>query len=96
MGLVEFATSEAAPPYVILSHRWETEELVYENYDFALRSMLQQLVENSGNRADSVSSSLITSAMAKVAGFCIKARNLGSEYGWVDSLCINKSVCHPL
>ena len=66
------------PDYVILSHRWSTEEVTFADLRKAPLSDLQ-------------SSTRRMKGFAKIQGACELARLNGYEWIWIDSCCIDKS-----
>jgi hypothetical protein len=66
------------PDYVILSHRWSTEEVTFANISKAPISDLQ-------------SPSRTKSGFAKIEGACKLALRDGYTWIWIDSCCIDKS-----
>ena len=67
-----------APDYVILSHRWEEEELIFED------------VMNSPIN-DPSSPARAKRGFSKVQGTCALALKDGFDWVWIDSCCIDKS-----
>jgi hypothetical protein len=66
------------PDYVILSHRWSTEEVTFANISKAPISDLQ-------------SPTRTKSGFAKIEGACKLALQDGYTWIWIDSCCIDKS-----
>ncbi|KAH8178212.1 heterokaryon incompatibility protein (HET) domain-containing protein [Sarocladium implicatum] len=69
---------EYAPDYVILSHRWTPEEVVFD--DFAV-----------GNIASPNHPARSKIGFGKVLGACQKAADDKYDWIWIDSCCIDKS-----
>lgn len=92
MQLKHFSGSEQAPRYAILSHTWGTEhdepEVLFQDWDLAIQDEFRDAMK----RLDVVSGWPPKKKGRKLAGFCGKARSLGLEWGWVDTLCIDKRV----
>jgi hypothetical protein len=63
------------PPYAILSHTWEKDEVSFQD----VRSLPREQLEHKAG-------------WKKIVGFCKIARAVQprTEYGWVDTCCINK------
>jgi len=72
-----YALSEA-PDYVILSHRWTTEEITFADISKAPISELQ-------------SKTRTKKGFAKIQGACKLACKSGYAWIWIDSCCIDKS-----
>lgn len=97
MTLEYYTTSEAAPSYAILSHRWEADELVYDAWNPVLQARICRILQGRQGSSDEAEyGASITAGLSKVVGFCKKAMSLGCEYGWIDSLCIDKEACKYL
>ncbi len=71
------------PEYAILSHRWEREELTFDD-------LTKRPIFNS----DSLTSK--KAGFEKVKGTCSLAARDGFEWVWIDSCCINKSSSSEL
>ncbi|KAI4953463.1 hypothetical protein J4E91_002310 [Alternaria rosae] len=67
-----------APDYVILSHRWEEEELIFED---VMKSPI----------SDTSSPARAKRGFSKVQGTCALALKDGFDWVWIDSCCIDKS-----
>lgn len=80
--------------YAILSYTWCTgkneREIVFEEWGPELAAELKASVENCAPETFQPDRG---AAGRKLAGFCRKALDLGFEYGWIDTLCIDKRVC---
>lgn len=74
------------PPYAILSHRWEYEEITFE--DINPRALQDDTLS-------SFSTQLRASAK-KIRGACAVARQQGFHYIWIDTCCIDKSSSEEL
>lgn len=72
LKLEEF-TDDATPPYAILSHRWQKQELSFRDLK---PKYAQSLASKPG--------------YDKVYHFCKTALRDGFDYGWVDTVCIDK------
>lgn len=97
---LESYSLEAAPPYAILSHTWgnggenDEPEVLFEDWgpekgpESGLQHKLRVLFkgETGLDELDAKEKG------RKLLGFCLKARKFGLRYGWIDTLCINKSV----
>ena len=66
------------PEYVILSHRWEAEELVFED-------VMKEPISNISSPART------KRGFTKVQGTCALAIKDGFDWVWIDSCCIDKS-----
>src|SRR3954469_7367495 len=66
------------PDYVILSHRWTTEEVTFADISKAPISEPQSQTRTKGG-------------FAKIQGACELALQDGYEWIWIDSCCIDKS-----
>lgn len=73
---LESHDGDAVPRYVILSHRWGREELLYEDLKSGLTSK-QSKKKHQG--------------IAKLKGTCHHARLGGYTHVWIDTCCIDKS-----
>ncbi|KAF2679846.1 HET-domain-containing protein, partial [Lentithecium fluviatile CBS 122367] len=74
------------PPYAILSHRWENEEITFKTINSeALRDP----------SLASFSRGLRPSA-EKIRGSCAIARQQGFDHVWIDTCCIDKSSSEEL
>ena len=73
----QFIPSEV-PDYVILSHRWSTEEVTFEDISKAPISDPQSQTRNKNG-------------FAKIQGACNLAVKDGYAWIWIDSCCIDKS-----
>jgi hypothetical protein len=71
-------TLSEIPDYVILSHRWGTEEVTFADISHAPISELQ-------------SQARIKNGFAKIQGACELALQDGYAWIWIDSCCIDKS-----
>ena len=67
-----------APQYVILSHRWEEEELIFDD-------VIKVPI------SDTSSPARVKRGFAKVQGTCALALKDGFDWVWIDSCCIDKS-----
>lgn len=63
------------PPYSIVSHTWGHDELLY--HDFPLKLGLEKLREKRG--------------WNKIESACRKSLDLGLDYVWIDTACIDRS-----
>lgn len=88
MTLKGIADPSKAPPYAILSHTWskpdEDPELLFEYLTPEVSRNLLEDMSAPGSRRDK--------AHQKIVGFCKIALDLDFEYGWLDTLCIDKRV----
>jgi hypothetical protein len=66
------------PQYVILSHRWEEEELLFED-------MIKEPISSIGGPAQA------KSGFSKVQGTCALAAKDGFGWVWIENCCIEKS-----
>ncbi|KAF1842766.1 HET-domain-containing protein, partial [Cucurbitaria berberidis CBS 394.84] len=66
------------PEYVILSHRWEEDELTFEH-------IVKDPISNPKSRARQKQN------FKKIQGTCALAARDGFDWVWIDSCCINKS-----
>jgi hypothetical protein len=74
------------PPYAILSHRWESQEITFKTLDpKALRNL----------DSSTVSKDFRASA-EKIRGSCRVARQQGFDHVWIDTVCIDKSSSEEL
>lgn len=62
------------PPYMILSHRWREDEVLFTDMFKADRSIARE-----------------RKGWAKLEASCRVALQLGLQYGWLDTCCIDKS-----
>ncbi|KAB8226156.1 ankyrin repeat-containing domain protein [Aspergillus novoparasiticus] len=68
--IIQFADNEI-PPYSILSHTWEQEEVTFQNISQThAKDML---------------------GYEKLRQCCAKAKDMGYEYTWIDTCCIDKT-----
>lgn len=79
--LEEFNGPKDAPPYAILSHRWEGKEVIYQdiirpNFDYATEDF-----EAAGKGI----------SWAKVQNFRRVANDLDFSHVWIDTCCIDKT-----
>jgi hypothetical protein len=70
--LAEFI-EDSIPPYAILSHTWDNDEVLFEQ----MRNFAPSLYEKRG--------------LKKITQSCRIARELGLDWVWVDTCCIDKS-----
>lgn len=73
--LLEEFFEDAIPLYAILSHRWEAEEVIFQDYD-PLHGFT-----NSRNKQ----------GWSKVEGSCKQSVEDGYDWVWIDTCCIDKS-----
>lgn len=94
MNLEYFANSSAAPPYAILSHTWGNDEVLFDDYDAALQAKFLGLFKTHHKDIKTEDGYHLpdTAGISKILGFCKTATSLGLEYGWLDTLCIDKKV----
>ena len=78
LQLKEFQTCPVGQ-YAILSHRWQQDELTFE--EFRAQS-LSHLVSQPAGRQQR--------GLQKVRRFCLQARTRGLRYPWADTCCIDK------
>ncbi|KAK0610796.1 heterokaryon incompatibility protein-domain-containing protein [Immersiella caudata] len=64
-----------APPYAILSHTWENDEILFEDVQLGREHLL-----TSPKRG-----------LAKIIDSCAVARNDGWDHIWIDTCCIDKA-----
>ncbi|KAK7447722.1 hypothetical protein VKT23_013978 [Stygiomarasmius scandens] len=94
--LVEFNTDVNAPPYAILSHRWEDtlEQFMLPEERESLIPGEVSYKEYLAAQADpSVVQTLdivLKSGYKKIQDACSKALELGLEYIWIDTCCIDR------
>ena len=69
----EFFMDNSVPKYAILSHTWDAEEVILQDYERGL--MYAKSLKG----------------WEKVSGSCAQAAELGYEYIWIDSCCIDKT-----
>ncbi|KAL6703150.1 hypothetical protein ACN47E_010143 [Coniothyrium glycines] len=69
---------DAVPEYAILSHRWEAEEVIFEDMLANTAHLPTSQVRHK-------------QGFSKVARFCALAAKDGFDWVWVDSCCIDKS-----
>lgn len=74
------------PPYAILSHRWEHEEITFKTLN---SRALQDANLSSFGKGLQVSA-------RKIRGSCAIARKQGFDYIWIDTVCIDKSSSEEL
>jgi len=67
---------DAIPPYAILSHCWETEEVLFQDLDPSHGITARGLAKK---------------GWSKIAGCCQQGLRDGFDYVWIDSCCIDKS-----
>ncbi|KAI8678039.1 HET domain-containing protein [Fusarium keratoplasticum] len=67
----EYFVGDEIPEYAILSHRWEAEEILFEDVQ------TDQWPQKKG--------------VDKVKRACLRAKDDGFEYIWIDTCCIDKS-----
>lgn len=77
------------PPYAILSHRWESEEIVFHT----IRNLKSTALHNTS--FPSTPASLRASAV-KIRGACAIAQKQGYQYIWIDTCCIDKTNSEEL
>ncbi|OTA53183.1 HET-domain-containing protein [Hypoxylon sp. EC38] len=77
LRLVEKRVNEL-PPYAILSHTWEDDEITFED------------IENGRANDASMKTPAALASLSKLRGACIQAAADGFEYIWIDSCCIEK------
>ncbi|PMD66736.1 HET-domain-containing protein [Hyaloscypha bicolor E] len=70
-----FHNADVAPSYAILSHRWEDEEVLFEDVNHRLMCSLIRSPDG----------------WAKVLAFCKIAEQFGISYVWIDTCCIDKN-----
>ncbi|KAI1113282.1 HET-domain-containing protein [Nemania sp. NC0429] len=68
------------PPYAILSHTWEKEEVTFQEYVLA-----------TGPEARRHTHIRRKAGFSKIIGACQRARHDGLKYLWCDTNCIDKS-----
>ncbi|KAM6536621.1 hypothetical protein FALCPG4_002610 [Fusarium falciforme] len=68
---LEYFVGAGIPKYAILSHRWEAEEILFEDVQ------TDQWPEKKG--------------VGKVKRVCLRAKDDGFKYIWIDTCCIDKS-----
>lgn len=85
---------EGAPPYAVLSHTWtqglpgQEPEILFDDWN----PDLQQKLLHDMQDGDLPKMWERHEPGRKLLGFLKKARSLGMEYAWVDTVCIDKSV----
>ncbi|OCL04359.1 HET-domain-containing protein [Glonium stellatum] len=90
LKLEYFQNVDAAPPYAILSHRWEEEEILFRDIKDKHPGSALALSHPHLRRA------LVKKGWQKVEGFCRVAKRLGLSYAWVDTFCIDQSSSSEL
>jgi hypothetical protein len=81
---LELATFiSSVPAYVILSHRWESDELTFED-----------TVKTPINDPESPARNKL--GFSKVSGTCALAARDSFNWVWIDTLCIDKSSSSEL
>ncbi|KAL6356894.1 hypothetical protein LRP88_10507 [Fusarium phalaenopsidis] len=68
---LEYFVGDEIPKYAILSHRWEAEEILFEDVQ------TEQWPQKKG--------------IDKVMRACLRAKDDGFKYIWIDACCIDKS-----
>ena len=86
LSIVEFA-SNAIPPYAILSHTWEEEEVSFQE---------MQGSSNSQSSASASASVTTKKGYEKIKKCCEIAAADGFEFAWVDTCCIDKTSSSEL
>jgi hypothetical protein len=81
--------SRSPPPYAILSHRWEAEEITYD----IIKTIKPSALHNPSFPA--IPTNLRPSA-AKIRGACTIAQRQGFKYIWIDTCCIDKTKSEEL
>ncbi|PVH84096.1 HET-domain-containing protein, partial [Cadophora sp. DSE1049] len=77
-------TSSDIPKYAILSHRWEGQELTFQELQ-AINLGLDQSPQISDERGH------MATGWSKIKGACTQAWKDGYEWIWIDSCCIDKT-----
>jgi hypothetical protein len=77
LQLESFDATEDRPPYAILSHRWESEEVLFED----VRGLAPLALETQ----------VLKAGTTKVVGACRQSLQDGYKYVWIDTCCIDKS-----
>lgn len=75
LDLKEFYEDQI-PGYAILSHRWEAEEVSFEEYHSQLRDYRVEDKQSKGFR--------------KITSFCSVAKKDDFKWAWIDTCCIDK------
>jgi hypothetical protein len=75
---LQLFTPDLVPDYVILSHRWCSEEVLFED-------LAQSPISDPHHPART------KEGFAKIEGVCRLARQDGYDWIWIDSCCIDKS-----
>lgn len=90
MSLKMISGPSKAPPYVILSHTWsmsdDDSEILFEHWKSELAQQVQEAMS-------SAVEGIRSKALQKVSGLSKIALELDLEFGWIDTLCIDKRVC---
>ena len=65
------------PPYAILSHTWQTQEVIFDDFRHGKSSAELERTKKA--------------SWSKIQGSCKCTLNDGLEYVWIDSCCVDKS-----
>ena len=82
--LLQEFTSSDTPKYAILSHRWEGQEVTFQELQ-AISLGPDQTLETSEEHG------LAGTGWSKIKGSCTQARDDGYAWIWIDSCCIDKT-----
>ncbi|PMD64809.1 HET-domain-containing protein [Hyaloscypha bicolor E] len=77
-----FHNADVAPSYAILSHRWEDDEVLFEDPESVVHVHPSQAIKPNG--------------WSKVLGCCKIAEQFGISYVWIDTCCIDTSSSSEL
>lgn len=78
-ALIVDAEALQRPPYAVLSHRWGTQEVTLQQFQNS------RAYENAATQISNLD------GYQKIRQFCHLAANASFDFGWVDSVCIDKT-----
>ncbi|KAK3670826.1 hypothetical protein LTR78_009270 [Recurvomyces mirabilis] len=88
---LEFKEYLSEPPRcAILSHRWEGEEVSFEEYSLILECHSEPKEDMPTYLRNRAKRSELTAGYRKILNFCSCARTNGLDWAWVDTCCIDK------
>ena len=83
------------PEYAILSHRWEGGEVSFEEYSLVLQDARYDDEQRAtqpwlAERAEQAQEIRLRTGYSKIRHFCRIARDMGLNWAWIDTCCIDK------
>jgi hypothetical protein len=79
---------QSIPKYAILSHRWEEEELTFQDIEEDSAKFLALIKPEAHLKTTGDRQAIQKRGYSKIERCCHEAKKTGYEYVWIDTCCI--------